>query len=232
MRWGDFVKMCARRNITLSPQKTKIGFTKATFYGHEVDKDGHRQTEHNLDPIKKCAQPENTDGLRSVLGMFVQGKNRVPEYAVKTAVLHALLRKGAQWQWRADVEGKAFETVRAALLERPVLCKPDYKAQFFLQTDASDDGKGAVLWQKGKDGARRIIAWYSKAWNASQRARPVFYREAEALFWGIERKQSTTLGELRRAARLRDGPATVAMGGSVTLRREQSANGEPRRPPA
>ena len=89
--------------------------------------------------------------------------------------------------WRADVEGKAFETIRAALLERPVLYKPDYKAQFFLQTDASDDGKGAVLWQKGKDGARRIIAWYSKAWNASQRARPVFYREAEALFWGIEK---------------------------------------------
>ena len=68
--------LCARRNITLSPHKTKIGFTKATFYGHEVDKDGHRQTERNLDPIKKCAQPENTDELRSVLGMFVQGKNR------------------------------------------------------------------------------------------------------------------------------------------------------------
>ena len=111
-------------------------------------------------------------------------------------------------------KGKAFETIRAALLERPVLCKPDYKAQFFLQTDASDDGKGAVLWQKGKDGARRIIAWYSKAWNASQRARPVFYREAEALFWGIE-KAKVLLGELRRAALLRDGPATFAVGPSL-----------------
>ena len=31
----------------------------------------------------------------------------------------------------------------------------------------------------------RVISWYSKAWTPAMRARPVYYREAEALYWGI-----------------------------------------------
>ena len=72
--------MCVQRNITLSPGKTHIGYETAEFYGHEVDKNGHRQLEKNLDPIAKCAPPENTKELRSVLGMFVQGMHRIKDY--------------------------------------------------------------------------------------------------------------------------------------------------------
>ena len=56
-----------------------------------------------------------------------------------------------------------------------------------LDTDASDDGKGAVLWQKDADDKRRVISWFSKAWGQSMRDKPVYYRECEAMYWGLSK---------------------------------------------
>ena len=182
--WCDYLDMCVKRNITLSPGKTHIGYETAEFYGHEVDKNGHRQLEKNLDPIAKCAEPENAKELRSVLGMFVQGMHRIKDYAVKARELHGLLRKDVEWDWTPKC-ADAFNTLKKELLARPFLHAPNFREKLYLSTDASDDGKGAVLWQRGKDGGMRVISWYSKAWTPAMRARPVYYREAEALYWGI-----------------------------------------------
>ena len=65
-----------------------VGFEQVVFYGHEIDKDGHRQTERNLDPIRKCVAPETVSELRSVLGMFVQRKNRIKDFAIIARPLH------------------------------------------------------------------------------------------------------------------------------------------------
>ena len=110
----------------MSPHKTKIGITRANFFGHGVDQDGHRHSDRNLDPIAKCQVPQNPSELRTALGMFVQGMKRIEHYAIKTVPLHALLRKGAEWKWRDEVEGAAFESLRKELLEQRTLHKPDY----------------------------------------------------------------------------------------------------------
>ena len=56
---------------------------------------------------------------------------------------------------------EAFNLLKQALLQAPVLKFMDYSRPFMLETDASSDGLGAVLLQEGEDGKLHPIAYGS-----------------------------------------------------------------------
>ena len=71
-----------------------------------------------------------------------------------------------------------------------MLAAPDFTKQVIVATDASDDGKGWVIYQlkdpKGEDvqANRAILKYGSKAWGASMQGKPPYYTEADALITG------------------------------------------------
>ena len=67
-------------------------------------------------------------------------------------------------KWNEECQ-KTFETMLEKLTTAPVLGYVDYTKPFIVETDASHDGLGAVLFQE-QDGRRRVIAY------ASRRLRP------------------------------------------------------------
>lgn len=185
-RWADYLAMCARMNVTLKPTKTVIGEDHTRFYGHRINVSGHRQTSTNAEPIINCEPPTTVKELQRVLGLFNVGRSRVRDFARIAKPLHKLVRKDVAYEWTTEQQD-AFDKLKAALASRPALSAPDYKRPFFIDTDASDDGAGCVIYQEDDDKQRQPIAYYSKAWKATMRRRPVYYREAAALFWGIEK---------------------------------------------
>jgi RNase H-like domain found in reverse transcriptase len=52
------------------------------------------------------------------------------------------------WSWQQE-EQAAFETLRKAMTDKPVLRQPDFTKPFFLHTDASAYGMRAILSQEG-----------------------------------------------------------------------------------
>ena len=86
-----------------------------------------------------------------------------------------------------EVEQKAFETPRSCALENNVLAAFDHKKQVRVRVDASDDGKGWMIYQlkdvDGDDSAdnRAILRYGSKAWDRGMRHRPPYYKEADGL---------------------------------------------------
>jgi hypothetical protein len=71
----------------------------------------------------------------------------IPHYADITAVLHGLKRKEVPFVWRAEHQA-AFDRLKQALCEAPVLQVPDFGEEFVLVTDASDLAIFAVLQQR------------------------------------------------------------------------------------
>ena len=67
-------------------------------------------------------------------------------YATVAAPLTYLMQKGKEWAW-LPVQQHAFETLKARLLQAPVLINPDHTKPYMLHTDASDVGVGATLSQ-------------------------------------------------------------------------------------
>ena len=61
------------------------------------------------------------------------------------------------FKWKTKHQD-AFDALKEALSTAPVLGYPDFYRKFILKTDASLNGLGTILSQKGKDGKILVIA--------------------------------------------------------------------------
>ena len=67
----------------------------------------------------------------------------------------------------------------------PILAYADYRKPFQLQTDASDLGLGAVLYQIDDNGHHRVIAYASRSLSKTERNYPAHKLEFLALKWAV-----------------------------------------------
>ena len=66
------------------------------------------------------------------------------DFAKIARPLHRLTEANRKFTWDSQYQN-AFDSPRQKLVSAPVLALPDFATQFILDTDASDDGIGAVL---------------------------------------------------------------------------------------
>ena len=80
---------------------------------------------------------------------------------------------------------EAFDHLKAACLQAPILAFPDFDKPFLLETDASERGLGAVLSQKQEDGWYHPIAYASHVMNETKQRYHSNKQEFLALKWAV-----------------------------------------------
>ena len=80
---------------------------------------------------------------------------------------------------------KAFEELKQACMQSPVLAFTDYTKDFLLETDASKEGLGVVLSQKQEDGQFHPVAYGSQALTTLEKNYHSTKLEFLALKWAI-----------------------------------------------
>lgn len=197
-------------NLKLAPKKCFFLRRSVKFLGHIVDENGVSTDNSKVENITKMSSADlmETDGvtpsqkkIRSFLGMINYYQHFVAGYSAIAKPLFDLLkgekRKGKQSKsmqprrklsasdWRPEQE-KAFEDLKASLVNSVVLAHPDFDRPFMLSVDASLDGIGAVLSQIQEGEARaRPIAFASKSLSQSQKNYPAHRLEFLALKWSV-----------------------------------------------
>ena len=92
--------------------------------------------------------------------------------------------KKALVQWNLEWH-QAFDQLKELCTKTPILAYADYKKPFQLQTDASDLGLGAVLYQNVSNGHQRVIAYASRSLSNTERNYPAHKLEFLALKWAV-----------------------------------------------
>ena len=87
--------------------------------GYQLNEDGQCPTEEKTEAIKNARIPCQGE-LRSYLGMINYYGKFFPRMATMLEPLHALLRKGARWEWKGDQE-EAFEKSKKLCAQRRCL---------------------------------------------------------------------------------------------------------------
>jgi hypothetical protein len=108
----------------------------------------------------------------------------IPNFSRVAAVLHQP-KKGVSFIWRADHQ-TAFDLLKQALCEAPVLQIPDFSKEFFLVTDASDRAVSAVLHQRVCKGLAPI-SFHSRLLTEAERRYSTYEKECLAVLFGCER---------------------------------------------
>ena len=79
----------------------------------------------------------------------------------------------------------AFNKLKDLCTSTPILAYANYCKPFQLQTDASDLGLGAVLYQKDENNHQRVIAFASWSLSDAEKNYPAYKLEFLALKWAI-----------------------------------------------
>ena len=103
------------------------------------------------------------------MGLAGYYRDFIPNFAALAAPLSDLTRKGQpkKVEW-GEAQEKAYQSIKALLTKEPVLRLLDPGKPYFLQTDASDSGIGAVLMQK-HDGKLFPVCYASKKLSSAER---------------------------------------------------------------
>lgn len=191
--------------LKLKPKKCHLFQERVEFLGHVVSSEGIATSSEKIDAVRDWPRPQNLKELRSFLGLASYYRKFVPAFAEHARALQALVKKNAPFIWRPECE-EAFNKLKQALIEAPVLAYPQQNEQFILDTDASKESIGAVLSQI-QEGQEKVIAYYSRSLNPHETRYCITRKEMVAVVSAVRKFKAYLWG---RPVRLRTDNAAVS----------------------
>ena len=111
--------------------------------------------------------------VRSFLGFTNYYCKFILKYAQVARPINQLVsgenanKKNALVNWTNECQ-VAFEHLKHLCSQTPILAYGNYTKPFELHTDASENGLGAILYQKQDDGIDSVIAYVSRTLSKSE----------------------------------------------------------------
>jgi hypothetical protein len=161
-------------DLFLKPEKCQFERKTVEFLGVVLNNGTIQMDPTKTKGIADWPRPQNVRDVRAFLGFTGFYRYFVPNYSKIARPLIELTKKAIPFHWEED-QMKAFETLKTRMCTRPVLRQPDYSKPFFLSTDTSAYGVGAVLSQEGelnprtKKPTQHPIAYYSSTFTPTER---------------------------------------------------------------
>ena len=172
--------------LTVKPEKVVFATQEIAFLGHIISSAGVKIDPERTRSIRDFPPPRDVKGISRFLGMINFYHKFIPNLADVSAPLNSLRRKDVKFSW-GEAQQNAFELLKQAIAQPPVLRMADFTKQFIVQTDASGLALGAVLLQE-VDGIRQPIAYASRSLSAQERkASSVYELECLAVLFGTEK---------------------------------------------
>ena len=171
------------KGVRLNPEKSIIGATEVSYFGHRLSADGIKPDPAKVAAIKMMEPPKSRAELETVLGMVNYLAKFAPSLSEINAPLRQLLKQSNEFLWDTQHDA-AFRKMKEVITREPgpVLAYFDPDKELSLQVDASKYGLGAVLLQAG-----RPISYASKSLTDSEINYAQIKKEMYAILFGFKR---------------------------------------------
>ena len=188
----------ADRNIVLRGEKCVLSKAadKMEILGYLISDEGISLSAEKINGLLEMRKPETASQLRSLCGLANYFRPFLPNLSV---IMKPLTEKycGRTLVWN-DRMNKAFADLMTAVRNMEMLHFLDDDKEIFIRSDASNDGVGAILFQREllENGVvkEKPVAIMSKAFNDTEKKWSTYEQEAYAVYHGIMKFQHILKG--------------------------------------
>ncbi|CAF3827509.1 unnamed protein product [Rotaria sp. Silwood1] len=169
--------------LTLKASKCDFCRKELKYLGHIITPDGIKPDPGLIDSVKLFPQPTRLKDIQSFLGLTGYYRKFIKDYAkIRSHQKSKRPPNNIEWSVECTI---AFERLKTALTQAPILRAPNFNEPFILETDACDYGLGAVLTQE-YDNKKFVIAYASRTQTAAERNYFPTEKEALAIYWATK----------------------------------------------
>lgn len=179
-------------NLVLNIKKSRWATRTIHFLGYEITTEGIGMKQDTIREIQQIPAPKNVRQVRRLIGTCNYYARFCPNFAMIMSPFYKLLQKGKRWKWD-DSHEEAFNEIKAMFYRHCVVAHPDFSKTCILQTDSSDFGMGAVLYQE-VEGREKIIAIISRVLKGPEIRYTTTEKEAGAIVWAITKLRPYLMG--------------------------------------
>lgn len=182
-------KQLKQANLTINIEKCEFCRPALKYLGYIVDKHGLRTDPDKIACIANYQLPQTIKELRRFTGMASYYRRFIHKFAEIAAPLHDLTKKTNQRRLKWNEKAvRAFDELKNAMIQAPVLATPDFNRKFSLQCDASDGAISSVLVQKDTlTNEERPIAFASRKLRGAEIHYTTTEKECLAIVFGVEK---------------------------------------------
>ncbi|XP_078239148.1 uncharacterized protein LOC144585818 [Pogona vitticeps] len=168
--------------------KLQLGIPERKYLGHMVGGGVIKPLEAKIEAVRDWPRPNTKKKVKSFLGLVGYYRKFIPRFSEIAAPLTDLTRKKADDRipWTSDCE-EAFQRLKQALINYPVLRAPDFDREFIIYTDASNSGVGAVLCQEDENGDQHPVSYLSRKLQKGERHLATVEKECLAIVYAIQK---------------------------------------------
>ena len=129
-------------NLKLKPSKCSLFKEKINYVYHQVSKQGVQPSDTNLKAIAKCAPLQTYTEITAFLSLvghyrwFIKGFAQIAQPLNEHLVVEGASRK-LEWVSLSKEALEAFQALKQACMNSPVLAFANYTKDFLLEMDAS-----------------------------------------------------------------------------------------------
>lgn len=168
-------------NLKFNKDKIKLKQREVRYMGHIITPDGLKADPGIVSAIRQMPYPTDVTQVKSFIGMATYLSKFVPHLSSLCEPLRVLTRKDQEWTFE-DEQRKAVDKVKDIISKSPVLAYFDPKKPIIIQSDASQDGLGAVVLQDG-----RPVAYASRSLRNSEQQYAQIVKECLSILFACTR---------------------------------------------
>jgi reverse transcriptase-like protein len=167
-----------QHDLYLKPEKCAFKQKEIDYLGVIIGQGTLKMDPKKIQGVADWSPPATVTEVQQFLGFKGYYRYFILNYSKIARPLLDLTKKALTWHWGTE-QMKAFKTLKTLMCCRPVLVQPNFNKHFYLQTDASAYGMGAILSQvAGSDPSDPDTNCNLPPKNSKPKLHPVTYYSA------------------------------------------------------